>query len=253
MKTNFSKTSGKVNTNPIIKCKRVIQDPITGRGIPNPDWTPEQEAALRELTKPVKKPHKLKVPLIALIRSHQKKEMPVIFKSTLTPKQTIEILDGYAEKKQSAKIAELSYLSYCAVILKFKKLYPSQKHIGKVINVTRGWTNETTGALEKDNLLKTLYRFLYTNLHSLPSSLFDPSIKEQLAKHFPWIKYFENKSAVAEFTHNLNLRYIYNNSLYPLTDCKGVNNLKETNLVKSDSLDQKLHEVLRKLTGVLCP
>ena len=252
MKTYSSTSGASVNTNQTLKYKKYILDPLTNRLVLNPEWTPEQEAQLKELTKPVKKHCKLKVPLIALLRSHYKKQLPVIFNGVLTPQKLLLKLKEYKQAGQFAKINSIGYLACCIVIHKIKKLYPTQGHIGAVIGITRVWENKTLKALEADKILFSLYRFLCSKLYSISSAIFDEAIRSELAEFFPWIKYDDNKAAVAEFTHSLNLTINLYKKGSLLTKNLNKTTHKSDVVEKNNVTPYKIQDLLNNLIPGLC-
>jgi hypothetical protein len=252
MKTDSNINLAQVNTKPTLKCKRFIVDPITGKGIPNPNWTEEQEKQIIALTKPKKILFRLTAPLDKIRKCQRKKELPAIFKGKLTPKQALDKLDEYAEAGQNAKINSIGYLTYLVVIRKFKKLFPSQGHMAKVIHISRGWENETLSAIQEDGLIDSVFRFLCTKCYSISAALLDPEFRDRFAKHFPWIKYYANKAAVAEFTYNINLTINKLDILDNLTLCKKDNDPKREIPSKFSSEQEKTRNFLTSITSVLC-
>lgn len=252
MSTYNSTNSASVNENSNLKCKRFIVDPVTGKGIPNPEWTPELEAQVIALTKPKKLPFKLTAPLEKIRKCQRKKVLPAIFKNQLTPQQALDKLDEYADAGQNAKINSIGYLTYLVVIHKFKKLFPSQEHMAKVIHISRGWENETLSAIQEDGLIDSVFRFLCTKCYSISAALLDPEFRDRFAKHFPWINYYANKAAIAEFTYNLNLNINKLVILDNLTLCKIDNDPKKEIQDKNNYSQQKNQNLLTSITSVLC-
>lgn len=251
MSTHNIIKDGSVKQKQAFKCERYIVDPVTGKAVKNPEWTSEQEAKLVTITKP-KIPFRLKAPLEKIRKCQLKKEIPVICRKQLTPQQILEKLAQYAKAGQNAKINCMGYLTNLVVIHKFKKLYPTQGHIGKVINITRGWANQTLAALEEDKLLESLFRFLCSKCYAVQATVLDPEFKDQFAKYFPWIKYHENKAAVAEFTYNINLRYIYSNLVSNVIVDNVTNSQKREILSEISSQQEKSQTFLTSILSGLC-
>lgn len=226
----------------------------------NPDWVEEIDRPKLKSLAPCKKiwnPTPLSI--LRLQKSNRNKKLPVLFDNELTPDQVIQKLKNYKLLNQKAKIDIVSYLSYCVEIHGLKILYPTQGHIGAVIGISRVWANEKLAELEEDGFLKSLYRHLCSKLYGVSSSIFSPDIIEQLSEFFPWIKYHENKAIVAEFTQQINLRFIKYNLVDNVIVNNVVNNPKKGN---SDPFLQNLSNIrsntpdisslLSKVMGGLC-
>ena len=239
--------------NKVVNTKYIIQIDENGkkRAVLNPSWTSEQEAALKKVTK-VKFWNPTPLSLLKLQKANRKKELPVIFDNELTSEQVIQKLKNYKKLNHKAKIDVIGYLLYCVIIHGLKKLYPSQGHIGAVIGISRGWSNEMLAELEKDGFLKSLYRHLCSKLYSLSASLFNPTILEQLSEFFPWIKYHDNKVVVAEFTQQINLRFINKNLVDNVIVNNVVNFQKREIPNKNNFQCQKNPNVLTSILSVLC-
>lgn len=239
--------------NKVVNTKYIIQIDENGnkRAVLNPSWTPEKEAALKKSTK-VRYWNPTPLSLLKLQKSNRKKELPVIFENELTSEQIIQKLKNYMKLNHKAKIDIIGYLLYCVMIHGLKKLYPSQGHIGAVIGISRGWSNEMLAELEKDGFMKSLYRHLCSKLYSLSASIFNPDILEQLSEFFPWIKYHDNKVTVAEFTQQINFRFINKNLVDNVIVNNVVNSPKKENPNKINFLTEKNQNTLTSIMSVLC-
>lgn len=240
-------------TNRVVNSKYIIQIDENGvkKIVLNPSWTPELDVALKKATK-VKYWNPTPLSLLKLQKANRKKELPVIFENELTSEQIIQKLKNYMKLNHKAKIDIIGYLLYCIMIHGLKKLYPSQGHIGAVIGISRGWSNEMLAELEKDGFMKSLYRHLCSKLYSLSASIFNPDILEQLSEFFPWIKYHDNKVVVAEFTQQINFRYINNNLVDNVIVNNVVNFQKREMPSKFSSEQEKNQNLLTSITSVLC-